>query len=367
MQKKRRFLHILCALILATSLLLTAVGCGGGGASTAPSASGGTGGSASSGGGAPVDDTVYNLSWAGIGGADAIDTWIGEEAARRIAEQTGDKVVITVYPASQLGDITQAYDEIMQGTIDMGLFTIYGTYDMLCESLYTPFLTSNLDEFREVYGKEGFLYKAYDEVQQGRGITLFGFWPSGYLGLVFTKMAETPDQLFSFDNTKSELLRVPGMDTMMMSAQAMGYNVTTINYSDVYTSLQTGVCDGSWHGGAYSNYQSFRDVIKYYVDYRVCNDVYSLVMNTEKLESLPQEYQDIVTKVMQEVLDEGITKIGEQESQSLKDLEDYGVEVITPTDEQREYMKTYFIDNVWPQFAQFYGEEFMAQLSEAVK
>lgn len=361
MQKKRRITRVACSLILAFCMLLAVTGCGGG--STASSEGGGStaGGSTAPAGGGEV----YNLSWAGIGSTDAIDTWIGEEAARRIEEQTGGNVKISVYPASQLGDITQAYDEIMQGTIDMGLFTIYGTYDMLCESLYTPFLTSNLDEFRTVYGKDGFLYQAYDEVQNNRGITLFGFWPSGYLGLVFTKLSETPEQLFDFEAKKSELLRVPGMDSMMMSAQAMGFNVTTINYSDVYTALQTGVCDGSWHGGAYSNYQSFRDVIKYYVDYRVCNDVYSLVMNTEKLRSLPQEYQDIISTVMQEVLDEGISKIGEQEAQSLKDLADYGVEVITPTDEQRAYMKRYFIDSVWPQFAQFYGEEFMAKLSES--
>ena len=143
----------------------------------------------------------------------------------------------------------------------------------------------------------------------------------------------------------------------MASAQALGYKTTTINYSDVYTALQTGVCDGSWNGGAYANYQSFRDVLKYYVDYRVCNDVYSMIMNTAKLESLPAEYQEIITSTIAEVLDEGVTKIGEQEAQSLKDMEAYGIEVIVPTDEQRAAMKAYFIENVWPTFAQYYGQE----------
>ena len=300
---------------------------------------------------------TYTLTWAGIGSNDAIDTWIANEAASRIAAATDNHVIINVFPSSQLGDLTQAYDEIMAGSIDMGLFTVYGSYDIINEMNFTCFLTSDLDEWREVYAEGGFIYDTLKQVQADRGVTLMGFWPSGYLGLGFAKLAEGADTLFDCTVEKKELLRVPGMDTMMASAQALGYKTTTINYSDVYTALQTGVCDGSWNGGAYANYQSFRDVLKYYVDYRVCNDVYSMIMNTAKLESLPAEYQEIITSTIAEVLDEGVTKIGEQEAQSLKDMEAYGIEVIVPTDEQRAAMKAYFIENVWPTFAQYYGQE----------
>ena len=340
---------------------------------TLAACSGGSGGkkeeasSAASGSATVVDDTVYELSWAGIGATDAIDTWIGEEAAKRIAEKTADHVKITVHPASQLGDLTQAYDEIIAGTIDMGLFTVYGTYDIINEINFTCFLTNNLDEFREVYAPGGFIYDTLEKVQADRGVKLIGFWPSGYLGLGFAKLSEGADVLFDPTAPKAELLRVPGMDTMLASAQALGYKTTTINYSDVYTALQTGVCDGSWNGGAYANYQSFRDVLKYYVDYRVCNDVYSMVMNSEKLASMPEEYQTIIVETLQEVLDEGVTKIGEQEDQSLKDLEDYGIEVIVPTDEQRAAMKAYFVENVWPTFAQYYGQDVIDKLIELAK
>ena len=300
---------------------------------------------------------TYTLTWAGIGSNDAIDTWIANESASRIAAATDNHVIINVFPSSQLGDLTQAYDEIMAGSIDMGLFTVYGSYDIINEMNFTCFLTSDLDEWREVYAEGGFIYDTLKQVQADRGVTLMGFWPSGYLGLGFAQLAEGADTLFDCTVEKKELLRVPGMDTMMASAQALGYKTTTINYSDVYTALQTGVCDGSWNGGAYANYQAFRDVLKYYVDYRVCNDVYSMIMNTAKLESLPAEYQEIITSTIAEVLDEGVTKIGEQEAQSLKDMEAYGIEVIVPTDEQRAAMKAYFIENVWPTFAQYYGQE----------
>lgn len=353
----KKMVRTIFALAMTAAMILGCTGCGGQSGEQ-------SGGGQSSGGGSAADGTVYNLTWAGIGSTDAIDTWIGEEAARRIAEKTEDHVVINVYPASQLGDLTQAYDEIMAGTIDMGLFTVYGTYDIINEVNFTCFLTSNLDEFREVYAKDGFIYQTLEQAQKDRGVTLMGFWPSGYLGLGFAKLSEGPDTLFDCTVKKNELLRVPGMDTMLASAQALGFNTTTINYSDVYTSLQTGVCDGSWNGGAYANYQSFRDVLKYYVDYRVCNDVYSMVMNSEKLASMPAEYQEIITSTIEEVLEEGITKIGEQEDQSLQDMADYGIEIIVPTDEQRAEMKAYFVENVWPTFSDMFGQDVIDQLIE---
>lgn len=342
------------ALILTLVMAMSLVACGGGKKEEAPAAP-------------AVDDTVYELSWAGISATDAVDTWIGEEIAARVAEATNDKVQIKVYPANQLGDLSQAYDEIINGSIDMGLFTIYGTYDIIQEAVYTPFLTTNYEAFEEVYGREGFLYKALDEAQASRGVKLLGFWPSGYLGLGFAKLTTSTDDLFDCTAKKNELLRVPGMDTMMASAQAMGFNTTTIGYSDVYTALQTGVCDASWNGGAYSNYQAFRDVLKYFVDYRVCNDVYSCVMNADKLASLPQEYQDAIMSISEEVIAEGTAKIAEMDSAALEDMKEYGIEVIVPTDEQRASMNDFFFENVLPGFSQYYGEDFMNQLVEAAK
>lgn len=359
---KSKLARILMASALCATLMLTAVACGGG---QANSNSGGSGDSNQE-SSAPSGET-YKLSWAGIGSTDAIDTWMGEEAAKRISEETNGAVEITVYPASQLGDLTQAYDEIMNGTIDIGLFTIYGTYDIITEAAYTPFLTSNLDEFMDVYGEGGFMYDTLVSTQADRGIKCFGFWPSGYLGLGFTKLEEDESNLFDFTAKKKELLRVPGMDTMMASAKAMGFETTTMPYSDVYTGLQTGVIDGSWNGGSYANYQSFRDVLKYFVDYRCCNDVYSLIMNSSTFDSMPAEYQDVVTKVFTDIIKEGTEQIRAQEEQSLKDLADYGITVISPTDAQRDEMKAYFIENVWPDFAEYYGQDFIDKMIEASK
>jgi len=339
-------LKVLLSVVLILAMAMTMfVGCGGGSNES--------------------EESVYELSWAGVGSAEEIDTWIANEVAARVAEATNNQVVITVYPSSQLGDMTQAYDEIIAGTIDMGMFTIYGTYDILQEAKYTPFLCSNFEQVKALFGRDGWMFEKMAEVEATHNVELLGMWSNGFLGLAFAKLDTTQD-LFTFGQPKKELLRVPGMDTMMKSAEAMGYTPTIISYSDVYTSLQTGVIDGSWHSGVSSNYNAFRDVIKYFVDYRCCLDVYSVVMSGASMAALPEEYQEILRSTVADVVAEGQDQIEVEEAEKTQALIDYGVEVVVPTDEQRAEMTKYFSDNVWPTFAEYYGEGFMAELVDAV-
>jgi len=349
---KKKFKLLLCVCLILALTATTFVGCGGG--------------SDEGEGEAPAGE-VIKLSWAGIGSTEAIDTWIGEEIAAQVAEATDGMVEITVYPASQLGDYVQAYEEIMQGTIDMGLFTMQGSYDIFAEALYIPFLVKDTEHFKEVYAQDGYLNEQYAAFQAEYGIHVFGYWPSGFVGLGFAKMDDnTKANLFNFDVHKETLVRAPALETMAVVIQdGMNYNTTTINYADLYTALQTGVADGWYGGGPYLNYTSFVEVIDYFVDYKVLPDVYALIMNEDKWASIPEEYQTVMNEIFVNVLNEGTDMLAEQEEQALADLEAAGVEVIIPTDEERAAMSQFMMENIWPVFGEkFYGVEFMKGLEQ---
>jgi TRAP-type C4-dicarboxylate transport system substrate-binding protein len=318
--------------------------------------------SASEGGEAASGEQI-TLRWAGIGATDAIDTWAAEEVSARVAERTDGAINIEVYPASQLGDLTQAYDEIKKGAIDMGLFTVYGTYDPAAEVTFLPYLTTTHEQFEKVFARDGDMFKELERINAEQGISLLGFWNSGHLGLVFTKLDTPVEDLFDPTVKKPELVRVPGMESMQKGCEALGFNTTVIPYADVYTAMQTGTVDGSWNGGVYVNYMSFRDVTKYYVDYRCTDDVYSCIMNTEKLESLTEEQQNIIRDTVEEVMAEANQKTAEQEEQSFKDMEEYGITVIRPTDEQLQAMRDYFIKEVWPDLAKPFNQDLIEEYS----
>ena len=89
--------------------------------------------------------------------------------------------------------------------------------------------------------------------------------------------------------------------------------------------------------------------------------------NTEFLNSLPQEYRDTIINVIQEEMKQATAQCEAEEEEYLKKMEEYGIEVWTPTEEQRDNMKNFVIENVWPVLAEDYGEDFIAELTDYVR
>lgn len=344
MKKFRLLISVICILALIAGSF---TGCGGNSSS-------------SSGGG---DDQVYKLRLAGMSSLESPETIAMQAAADAVNEATDGKVEIQVYPASQLGDYTQVYEEVMRGTIDMACTTIPGTYDPKVEMCYVPYLVTNYDEYSKVYTKGSFFYDKYNELQNNQGIELLGFIPAGFIGIGAAKL--NTDNLFE-PGKKSELIRVPSLETMKMLVEYTGFNTTTIAYADLYSALQTGVADGWYGGGALLNYNSFRDVIKYFVDYKFLNDVYPVIINQKTLQEIPEEYQQVIYDCFEKACLDAATEIEAADEQAMKDMAAYGITVIEPTDEERDALAEAVRTNLWPELAQFYGEDIMEGLLEDV-
>lgn len=347
------------ALVLALATAITCAACGN---KPQPASSGG--GSSN----APDPGKTYEFTFATTNPLDALDTQCAEKIAARMSEETDGKVQLKLYPAGQLGDLTQIYDEVIAGTIDMSLTSVYGTYNILNEATYLPFLSADYDDYRKVFAPDGFLAQEVAKAEAELGVTQLGFFPGGFIGLCYTDTKGTSEQDF-FDPTakKNGLIRIPAMEYVTILMKAMNFNVTNMNYSDVYTSLQTGTIDGSWHSGPYLNYESFRDVMQYFVDYKAANDNLTFMVNTKAYQSMPAEYQELLSKIVKEELTAGIDLVEQQEEESIQKMRDYGITVYEPTDEQRAAMKAWVIENVWPSYYDMYGQEFMEGLISSLE
>ena len=82
------------------------------------------------------------------------------ESAKRtkevVEEKTNGKVKIDIYPAAQLGDWIQVYDELMMGTIDIANTTVPDTYNPQMAAGFLPFLATNYEELRKVFAPDAF-------------------------------------------------------------------------------------------------------------------------------------------------------------------------------------------------------------------
>jgi len=240
-------------------------------------------------------------------------------AAGEIEMLTGGNVIIGVSPADDFS------------TMDMVFMRAPDQFEV-----YRPFLITDYEEGRSAWIFGSDFYTRYDDLLAVKGQKLLGFFPAGFLGLGAKEIdAET---CFDFSVKKDALLSIPESGALRAVTEAMGFRGTPLVFSDIAFAMKTGLVQGWLGGGAQTNFDEFRDVIEYYVDYRYANDLFAVLIKKELFDSLPPEYQDAIT---QSFMTESMAAIDEREAldeRALADLKNYGVTVLIPTREERGAM-----------------------------
>ncbi|MEL7565531.1 MAG: TRAP transporter substrate-binding protein DctP [Dehalobacterium sp.] len=334
-------LFYLIVLVMALSIVMC--GCG-----SSDSESGTEAGSVDTG-------KTYNFKIAAQESEEHNDVKSIMRVAEAIAEQTDGHVNITVYPSNQLGDYTQVYDEVMAGTIDMACITIPTTYDSRLEMLTIPYLTTNYQEAIDNFLAGSEFFNKLTDIQLEKGVQTLAVYLDGYMGIGATKSI---NKVMDYNDSHSGILmRCPSVDSYIWTAQAMNYGTTTIAYADLYSALQTGVCDGWVGGSAYVNYLNFRDVVKYFCDSRYIMELITVVINADAWNSLPEEYQKIISNVFYEESVSVANAREELDNKAMDDMAAMGIEIYVPTNEELNAMRNHFQETVWPKYKDALGDE----------
>ena len=96
------------------------------------------------------DPIVYRLSL--ITAIDDPITIAANDFAENVKAKTEGRVTVEVYPASQLGDATAVFDEIMRGTIDMAYAPPADNYEPDIYLSFLPYLATSYEDLPAVYG-----------------------------------------------------------------------------------------------------------------------------------------------------------------------------------------------------------------------
>lgn len=295
-----------------------------------------------------AEGQTYNLRLATLYPTEHELTMSAQAACDKIAEETGGAVNIQIYPSDQLGDYTAVYEEVMKGTIDMTINTMVTTYDSTLEMLTIPYLASSYDEAKEIFcNPDSYFFQTVKEHQEALNIETLGIYISGAMGIGAAKHL---DNVMAPTVSKSDLIRCPSMDSYLWTAEGFGFKTVTIPYSELYTSLQTGVCDGWVGGGAYVNYISFRDVLSYFADARYLYENIVCIMNKDLFDGMPAEYQEIIQNAFTESTYAFTDQMEDLDNQAMEDMAAMGIEIYSPTHAEYDTMKAYFNENVWPKY-----------------
>jgi TRAP-type C4-dicarboxylate transport system substrate-binding protein len=284
--------------------------------------------------------------------------------ADQVKERTEGRVAVTVFPASQLGDWVETHAQLMQGAIDIGLQPLSTNFDKRLAIAWFPYIAPTYAEAQEVFSADGFAYKLVDDMIAPQGMRLLGVYSAGMGGAGFTKAVPQPGN----PETKRGLrIRVwPGGTTHRVMMERLGYQVATVPWAELYTAMQTGVIDGQIGGTAEMALDNFKDITKTWVQYNDHLELAWFVINSKRLEALPEQDREIILAVAQEISHTRFDEVRAADTQYLKNMEEAGIKVVRFDDATLEKLADYTRKNVWPEIASELDDATMKRLNDAV-
>jgi tripartite ATP-independent transporter DctP family solute receptor len=224
-----------------------------------------------------------------------------QEAISRIKQATGGRLDIQLFPNNQLGSDTDMLSQLRSGAID--LFTMSG----LILSTLVP--TASINGVGFAFKDYPTVWKAMDgrlgayvrgQISQRGLVAMDKMWDNGFRQITSsTRAIKEPADLKGFK------IRVPVSPLWTSMFQALGASPISINFSEVYSALQTKIAEGQ------ENPLSLIQIAKLYEVQKYCSltshmwDGFWMLANARSFTKLPKDVQTVVAKELnQSALDE---------------------------------------------------------------
>lgn len=226
-----------------------------------------------------------------------------QQAIDRIKQGTGGKVEIALFPNNQLGSDTDMLSQLRSGAIDF--FSLSG----LILSTLVP--TASINGIGFAFKDYPTVWKAMDgklgeyvrgEIDKRGLVAMDKMWDNGFRQITSsTKPIKIPADLKGFK------IRVPVSPLWTSMFQAFGASPVSINFSEVYSALQTKIAEGQ------ENPLSLIQIAKLYEVQKYCSmtshmwDGFWMLANHRSFTSMPPDLQKIVAdELNKSALDERV-------------------------------------------------------------
>lgn len=253
-----------------------------------------------------------------------------ERFAEILDEQSDGRMQVNVYANEQLsgGDPATGVEQLMNGekAFSYNSTIIYDGLDSRFSAINAPFLYDDHEQ-AEATIESGAL-EAYQELSRELGVEMLAFGESG-----FRQLTTTNTEVTSPEDLNNLVIRVPGSSLFLNIFEELGADPTTMNFAEVYTSLQTGTIDGQEnpYDVIYSN--GIEEVQGHLSVWNYVYDPLILGMNADLYDSLSEEDQQIIQEAANEANELQVQQNRDLEDEQLNEMGEV-LEVTELTDDQ---------------------------------
>ena len=217
------------------------------------------------------------------------------EFADKVEERTDGRIQVRILPNGQLGSENENMEQLMAGVISMTKVSAPGlaTYNESYHTFGLPYIFDDPQDFYHVMDSEPmqefFLSSADD------GFVTITYYTSGARSFyTVNKPIRTPADL------KGLKIRVQDMKSQTDMLNALGGIPVAMAYGDVYTSLQTGIIDGTENNETALTTGKHGEICKVFStdEHAMIPDV--LVMSAKTWAAISPEDQEIILEAAHE-------------------------------------------------------------------
>jgi len=275
--------------------------------------------------------------------------------AERVAANSDGRIVINVFFQNELGGQNELFDQLLKGNVHFMLEAPMTSYDQRLAVGFVPYLVLSWEDAVDAFRQGGWMKALMSPLFAENGLKFFGPYPEGFGGIATRGRYAT-----NFEAARGIKVRSQTIFPNPQTVQAMGFVVVPIDWSEVYTSIQTGVVDGDSGNVIYWDYEYFRDILDYYVHSRQSFAFSVLTMNLDAWNQINESDQQIVEEAAQWMIDQQFADARATDEHWIRTAQQYGMKYIEPSDEEMEQWVKRVRERVWPLVAEAYGEDIMA-------
>src|SRR6266436_10294256 len=214
------------------------------------------------------------------------------EAANKINDESKGRLEIQIFPNNQLGGDTDMLSQVRSGAIDF--FTLSG----LILATLVPVASIN---------GIGFAWKSYDQIWPAMdgelgahvraaiaksGLVAFDkMWDNGY-----RQITSSSKPINTAEDLKGFKIRVPPSPLWTSMFKAFGAAPASINFSEVYSALQTKIVEGQENPLSIIYFAKLFEVQKYLSETNHMWDGFWFLANAKAWNGLPADVRDVITK-----------------------------------------------------------------------
>ncbi len=252
-----------------------------------------------------------------------------------VEDKSNGAIKVTTYPASQLGQEREEIEGVQMGTIEMAALST-GPVPGLFPEIMLLDLPYMFPDRQAAYAfLDGpFGDKLRDMMVKKTGVRFLAFGENGFRCFTGNKPLRKPED---FKGIKFRLMENPMHQAMV---KEMGAIPATIPFGELYTALSQGVVDGQENPISLIQSMRFYEVQKHMtLDNHVFNP-HILMINDDVYQSLSPELKAIMDEGAKLFADEEREFNQIQSEKGLKMMQEYGLEVYTPTpDDLKAFQK----------------------------